>query len=56
MSIAIRVQGLSKKYVLRHQLGGRSRYVALRDVLTDKVKSLFRGKPGFDGRREEFWR
>jgi lipopolysaccharide transport system ATP-binding protein len=55
MSVAIRVKGLSKKYVLRHQLGGRSRYVALRDVLTDKVTSLFKRQPDSGRGREEFW-
>jgi len=38
--IAIKVQGLGKKYLLRHQEQGRSRYKSLRDVLTDKAKSL----------------
>jgi lipopolysaccharide transport system ATP-binding protein len=41
MSIAIRVENLGKKYVLRHQAGGRPRYVALRDVLTNQARSLF---------------
>ncbi|MCE0496483.1 MAG: ABC transporter ATP-binding protein [Methylacidiphilales bacterium] len=55
MSVAIRVENLSKKYVLRHQLGARSHYVALRDVLTDKVASVFKSKSNSDGRREDFW-
>jgi hypothetical protein len=29
---AIKVEGLGKKYLLRHEAGGRSRYVALRDA------------------------
>jgi lipopolysaccharide transport system ATP-binding protein len=55
MSSAIRVENLSKKYVLQHQVTGRSRYVALRDVLTHKVASLFRCKEESDGRQEDFW-
>jgi lipopolysaccharide transport system ATP-binding protein len=53
----IKVEGLGKKYLLRHQATGR-RYLALRDVLTEKAKSWFR-KPGTENgsRRttEEFW-
>ena len=57
MSSAIRVENLSKKYILRHQPGkGRHRYVALRDVLADKFSSLFKRRaPGDTGTREEFW-
>jgi lipopolysaccharide transport system ATP-binding protein len=54
MSVAIRVENISKKYILRHQTGGRSRYVALRDVLAHKAKSLFQ-KNRVDASREEFW-
>src|ERR1051326_6342790 len=52
--VAIRIDGLGKKYRIRHQQ--RERYVALRDVLSDRVRDLFRGKPPF--RRppvEDFW-
>ena len=55
MSAVIKVEGLGKKYVLRHQLAGRSRYVALRDVLADKVTSIFKRNSQPDGRREDFW-
>ncbi|HSY43065.1 MAG TPA: ABC transporter ATP-binding protein [Candidatus Acidoferrum sp.] len=57
MSSAIRVENLSKKYILRHQPGkGRHRYVALRDVLVDKFSSLFRRHdPDDTDTREEFW-
>ena len=57
MSLAIRVENLGKKYLLRHQVGrSRHRYVALRDVLAYKIKSLFQSR-GADGdqSREEFW-
>jgi lipopolysaccharide transport system ATP-binding protein len=56
--VAIKVEGLAKQYILRHQTGGRHRYVALRDVLTDRAKSLFwrRRKTGIGNpKREEFW-
>jgi lipopolysaccharide transport system ATP-binding protein len=55
MSVAIRVEKLSKKYILRHQTGGRSRYVALRDVLAQKFTSLFRRNRDANPAREEFW-
>jgi lipopolysaccharide transport system ATP-binding protein len=55
MSIAIRVENLGKKYVLRHQAAGRSRYVALRDVLANQARSLFQRKSAADATREEFW-
>jgi len=57
MSAAIRVENLGKKYILRHQPGkGRHRYVALRDVLAHKAKSLFQSPPsGSTDAREEFW-
>jgi len=51
----IQVEKLSKRYILGHQVRGRSRYVALRDVLAQKFKSLFQRKTGFDAAHEEFW-
>jgi len=53
----IKAEGLGKKYFLRHQAAGRQ-YVALRDVLTEKAKSLFSPGKGASGNRntiEEFW-
>ena len=53
----IKVEGLGKKYLLRHQQQGR-RYKALRDVLADKAKSLVRfgqSRTRANGSREEFW-
>jgi lipopolysaccharide transport system ATP-binding protein len=53
----IKVEGLGKKYLLRHQATGR-RYVALRDVLANKAKSLFRKREPETGNGksvEEFW-
>ncbi len=41
MSVAIKVENLSKQYQLRHQK--QQRYVALRDVIADKAASAFKG-------------
>ena len=49
MQPAIRVQGLAKRYTLRHE--GRARYLALRDVVGDAL----RGKGAAAGSEEEFW-
>lgn len=38
----IKVSGLGKKYIISHQ--GREPYVALRDVLSKKAKSLLNRK------------
>ncbi|GFE61334.1 ABC transporter ATP-binding protein [Geobacter sp. AOG2] len=60
MSTVITVENLGKKYLLRHQ-SGQQPYVALRDVLSDGVKTLGRrllGRGGATTRsaeREEFW-
>lgn len=54
---AIKVEGLGKKYLLRHQAVGK-RYVALRDVLAEKAKALFQNRKSEIGNRkstEEFW-
>ncbi len=54
--IVIRVQNLGKKYRIRHQRP--ERYTALRDVITDKVRGLFRpGRHGADEQPavEDFW-
>jgi len=37
MSVAIKVQELSKKYIIRHE--GKERYIALRDVITNSFLS-----------------
>jgi lipopolysaccharide transport system ATP-binding protein len=56
----IRVENLSKKYVLSHQQeGGAYRYKSLRDTLTNSTKGLFTrfGNSGktFNSSQEEFW-
>jgi lipopolysaccharide transport system ATP-binding protein len=54
--IVIRVEGLGKSYRLRHE-----RYEALRDVITDRFRSLGRrlvgraSAPDAGGEEEEFW-
>ena len=40
MSTAIRVENLSKKYIIGHEK--QERYTALRDVITNKVKNVFK--------------
>ncbi|HTR43338.1 MAG TPA: ABC transporter ATP-binding protein [Pseudomonadales bacterium] len=57
MSVAIRAENLSKKYILRHQPGkGRHRYVALRDVLAHRFTQLFKSSAqSNNGTHEEFW-
>ena len=52
MPCAIKVENLSKKYLLSHQK--RERYVALRDVIASKVKQLSRPRPDY-APVEEFW-
>jgi lipopolysaccharide transport system ATP-binding protein len=53
----ISVEGLGKKYRIHHQ-AERQRYVALRDVLANKVKGLFQNRKPETGNRksvEDFW-
>ncbi len=50
----IKVENISKSYILRHKQA--ESYTALRDVLTNKVKSAFRKTDQKDFQsREEFW-
>jgi lipopolysaccharide transport system ATP-binding protein len=53
MEPIIKVENLGKKYVLSHKR--KERYVALRDVMADKVKSLFSPKDTTFHPTEEFW-
>ena len=61
MSIVIKVEHLSKSYIIRHQ--GQSEYVALRDVIAENVKGTLRKTRNFVTNRpmlkasgkEEFW-
>ncbi len=57
----IRVENLSKKYVLGHQQEGRSNYKSLRESMSDGVKSLGKrllkpsGKGMIKTAQQEFW-
>ncbi|MGJ5673885.1 MAG: ABC transporter ATP-binding protein [Nostochopsis sp.] len=57
----IRVENLSKKYVLSHQQEGQSSYKSLREVVSNGAKSLSKkllkpnGKEIYNPSREEFW-
>jgi lipopolysaccharide transport system ATP-binding protein len=54
MEPAIKVEHLSKKYILSHQK--KESYTALRDVISNKVKSVFRkAEPESAGGKEDFW-
>ncbi len=54
----IRVENLSKKYTIGHQK--QERYTALRDVISNRAKSVWQGltgnnQPSLDETSEEFW-
>ncbi len=57
----IRVENLGKKYIIGHQQEGRTKYKSLREVLSDRAKSLSKkllkpsGKKIYNSTREEFW-
>ncbi len=57
----IRVENLSKKYVLSHQQEGMYKYQSLRELISNGAKSLGKklikssAKENFDPAREEFW-
>jgi lipopolysaccharide transport system ATP-binding protein len=51
----IQVRDLGKRYRISHRAEDR-RYVALRDVIADKVKGMFkRQKAGAGNSQEDFW-
>ncbi|HTA82096.1 MAG TPA: polysaccharide ABC transporter ATP-binding protein [Bacteroidia bacterium] len=53
MEPAIKIEKLSKKYILQHQ--AKESYVALRDVMTNNVKKVFSGEKSTRPTTEEFW-
>lgn len=62
MNTVIKVEGLGKKYIIRHQQKGG--YLALRDIISDKTKSLFKNNNKLingqknlaeQAGKEEFW-
>ena len=55
-NVIIQVKGLGKKYRISHQRA--ERYTALRDVMADKFRSIFRsglGVPKASPEVEDFW-
>lgn len=53
MAATIRVEHLSKKYILKHEKPVH--YVALRDVITHRVRNLFKSSKTKPSKQEEFW-
>ncbi len=53
MSTVIKAEGIAKRYWISHQK--RERYSALRDVITNGVKSVFVKNKKAEAAREEFW-
>lgn len=52
--VAISIDGLGKKYRIRHRR--RDSYIALRDVISERLRSVFRGKNGdAQTATEDFW-
>ena len=49
----IKVENLSKKYILGHQK--QEKYIALRDVISNSVKSILKPNSKNKDAREEFW-
>ncbi len=53
MSTIIKVENLSKKFIIAHE--GKEKYVALRDVLASKAKNIFEKAKKEKPTKEEFW-
>ena len=54
MEPIVKVENLGKKYVLRHQRS--ERYVALRDIISNKIKSFFKQSDTETFHpKEDFW-
>ena len=51
----ITVENLGKKYRIRHDDESVTSYVALRDVITDRAKNLFRWNGNRTPTTEDFW-
>jgi lipopolysaccharide transport system ATP-binding protein len=49
----ITVENISKSYILKHQ--NNERYTALRDVITNTAKSIFKKQTISNNSKEEFW-
>lgn len=54
MNVAIKVENLGKRYILRHQQ--KKKYLALREEIAEKCRAIFKAKGQQDSAaREEFW-
>src|SRR5205809_5588247 len=60
MSVVIKSEHLSKKYIISHQQ--KEKYVTLRDVIAKKARSLFKSRDHLNNthsrhlaKKEEFW-
>ena len=53
MATVIKIENLFKRYIISHKR--QERYMSLRDVMADKVKSVFLNNRKPDLGREEFW-
>ena len=49
----ITVENISKSYILKHQ--GTQNYTALRDVITNSAKTIFKKQNSTQASKEEFW-
>lgn len=49
----IKVENLGKKFILNHQQ--QERYVAIRDIFSQKFKNIISRQNNFDKSKEEFW-
>jgi lipopolysaccharide transport system ATP-binding protein len=51
----IEVRNLSKKFIIGHEKGSNQRYTSLRDVISDKFKTLGKRNKNRSSMTEEFW-
>ncbi len=51
----IKVDHLSKKFMIQHEAGAGGRYTSLRDVISDRVRGIGKKKKQTRAKEEEFW-
>ncbi len=51
----IKVENLSKNFIIRHEANSGGRYTSLREVITEKIKRLGKKKVEPFSQQEEFW-
>jgi lipopolysaccharide transport system ATP-binding protein len=51
----IKVDHLSKKFMIQHEAGAGGRYTSLRDVISDRVRGIGKKKEQTRAKEEEFW-